>query len=177
VTDLYFDVGPDQRLLFRGSGGKIETYDPSNHKAQTLATPPGSEKWWLLRCSPDGRSIAYIVNPNQEIDPNAGLWVDDFKSPPRQIFRGWVDWYARGPKGEIYVLEGKPDLNGVLWKVGWDGHGLTRTSSTVHLVNSYWTRATQSSQDFFDVSPDGRHLAFETQGVLQANIGMIENVR
>jgi hypothetical protein len=29
----------------------------------------------------------------------------------------------------------------------------------------------------FDVSPDGRHLAFNTQAVLRANIGMLENIR
>jgi len=33
-------------------------------------------------------------------------------SPPRQIFRGWVTWFARGPNNDIYVIQGQADLNG-----------------------------------------------------------------
>jgi Tol biopolymer transport system component len=127
-----------------------------------------------LRWSPDGHSIAYIVNASREGDTDAGLWVDEVKSPPRQIFHGWVIWYAQAPHDEIYVLEGKPDLNGILWKVGWNGQGLTRASTTIPLRYSNWTPL---PDEVFDVSPDGRHVAFETQEVQQANIGMIENPR
>jgi Tol biopolymer transport system component len=177
AMDRNFDVGPQGPLLFKSSRGEIRSFDPSNNKTQTLAPPPASEKWWLLRWSPDGHAAAYLVEPSQEDDPNAGLWVDDFKTASRQIFRGWVQGYARGPGNEIYFLEGKPDLNGVLWKVGWNGQGLTRTSATIRIVFSYWIQLVQDSQNFFAVSPDGRHVAFNAQGVLQANIGMIENVR
>jgi hypothetical protein len=31
--------------------------------------------------------------------------------------------------------------------------------------------------EFVAISPDGRHVAVNVQGVLQANIGMIENIR
>jgi Tol biopolymer transport system component len=175
--DRDFDVGPQGRLLFRSFGSEIQSFDPSNNKTQTLATLPASEGWGILRWSPDGRSVAYIVDASREDDPKAGLWVDDFKSAPRQVFRGWVGWYARGPGNEIYFVEGKPDLNGVLWKVGWNGQGLTRTSTTIRLIYSYWIQLVRDSQEFFDVSPDGRHVAVNAQGVLQANIGMIENVR
>ncbi|MGC2332102.1 MAG: hypothetical protein WA581_11650 [Candidatus Acidiferrales bacterium] len=74
-------------------------------------------------------------------------------------------------------MEGKPDLNGVLWRVGWNGQGLARTSTIVHMIDSYWLEPGQDPQDNLDVSPDGRHLAFDLQTVLGANIGMIENVR
>jgi Tol biopolymer transport system component len=174
AMDLYPDVGPDGRLLFKGPKSQIQTLDPRSSKTQTLATLPAEDQWWLLRWSPDGHSIAYIVNPGREGDPNAGLWVDDFKSSPRQIFRGWVVWYARGPANQIYLLEGKPDSNGVLWKVGWDGHGLARTPITIPLNFSYWTPAPYTG---FDVSPDGRHLAAQMEEVLEAHIGLIENVR
>lgn len=104
--------------------------------------------------------------------------MDDFKTPPRRIFRGWVLWYARGPQNEIYVLEGKSDLNGVLWKVGWNGQGLTRVSATTPLIYSYYVASLpRISVKYFDVSPDGRHVAVNAQGVSQANIGMIENPR
>ncbi len=174
AMDLYPDVGRDGRLLFQGPAGQIQTLDPKSSKTQTLATLPASVRWWLLRWSPDGRSVAYIVNPGREDDPNAGLWVDDFKSPPRQVFRGWVVWYARGPENQIYILEGKPDLNGVLWKVGWDGHALARTPASIPLDFSYWNPAPYTS---FDVSPDGLHLAVQMEEVLEAHIGLIENVR
>jgi Tol biopolymer transport system component len=177
APDRNFDVGPQGQVLFRSSRSEIQSFDPSNNQTQTLATLPAGENWGNLRWSPDGRSVAYIVGASREDDPNAGLWVDDFKNPPRQIFRGWVEGYARGPGNEIYFLEGKPDLNGVLWKVGWNGEGLTRTSTTIRLTCSYWTQLVRDSQDFFDVSPDGRHVAVNAQGILQANIGMIENVR
>jgi hypothetical protein len=44
---------------------------------------------------------------------------------------------------------------------------------TVPLAFDYWA-AVPSSQ--FDISPDGRHVAFTNQGGLQANIGMLENI-
>ncbi|MGA3327560.1 MAG: protein kinase [Terriglobia bacterium] len=177
APDRNFDVGPQGRVLYKGSGSEIHSFDPSNNQTQTLATLPADENWGNLRWSPDGRSVAYLVSASREDDPNAGLWVDEFQNPPRQIFRGWVEGYARGLGNEIYFLEGKPDLNGVLWKVGWNGQGLTRTSTTIRLTYSYWTQLVRDFQDFFDVSPDGRHVAANAQGILQANIGMIENVR
>jgi Tol biopolymer transport system component len=177
APDIYFDVGSHGRLLFRDTVNHIQTFDPQDSKTRTLATPPASEKWRVLRWSPDERSVAYIIDASREDDPNAGLWVDDFKNARRQIFRGWVVWYARGPANEIYFLQGRPDLNGVLWKVGWNGQGLTRTSTTTRIIYSYWVNVGQNSQVYFTVSRDGRHLAINTQEVLQANIGMIENVR
>jgi hypothetical protein len=102
--------------------------------------------------------------------------VEDFKSPPRQVFRGWVTSYARGPGDEILLLEGKADLQGVVWKVRWDGHGLNRVA-TKRLVHSYWAAAKGLGQNYLDVSPEGRHVVFGSQEVQQANIGMIENVR
>jgi Tol biopolymer transport system component len=176
-ADGYYDVGPDGRLVFSGSEGKIQTFDPSSNKRQTLATIPLKQWWGILRWSHDGKAVAYLVKASKENDPNAGIWVDDFKSPPRQVFRGWALWYASGPKGEIFVLEAHPDFSGVFWKVGWNGQGLARTSTTVRLIYSYWSRSPEENNDFFDVSPDGRHLAYNPQGVQQANIGMIENIR
>jgi len=102
-----------------------------------------------VRWSPDGRSVAYVVAAKREDDPTAGLWVNDFKNPPRQIFKGWVDWWlVRGPGNDIYFLEAKPDLNGVLCKIGWNGAGLTRTSATIpmiqFLLGGPWTKLTGS---------------------------------
>jgi len=176
VADYNFDVGPDGRLLFRDEDGRVQSYDPSGQKTRQLAVSPQSQNGWLLRWSPAGQSVAYLLSAGAEDDPLAGLWVEDFKSPPRQVFHGWVTSYARGPGDEIFLLEGKADLQGVLWKVGWDGHGLTRVA-TKRLVYSYWAAAKGLGQNYLDVSPDGRHVVFGSQEVQQANIGMIENVR
>jgi Tol biopolymer transport system component len=172
-----FDLGRDGRLIYKGVNNQVLAFDLQNHKTQTLGTLPAGEEHRVLRFSPDGRSVAYMVKASGENDPKAGLWVTDFKNEPRQIFRGWVVWYARGPNREIYLLEGKPDLNGVLWKVGWDGRDLARIPMPVPLFHSYYVQPGQNDQNFFDVSPDGRQLALTTESVLQANIGMIENVR
>ncbi|HET7840390.1 MAG TPA: protein kinase [Terriglobia bacterium] len=176
AADLYADVNPQGQLVLFDASGKIQSYDPVSNKTQTLATPPPSKKCWLLRWSADGHSIAYVISPSRENDPDAGLWVDDFKNPPRQIFHGLVFWYARRGE-EIYVLEGKADMIGVLWKVGWNGQDLTRTSLHIPLIYSYWVLPPRQPQDHFDVSPDGRRVAFNAQGLSQANIGMLENIR
>jgi len=176
AADYNFDVGPDGRLLFRDADGRVQSYDLSSQQTRQLAVSPQSQNGELLRSSPDGQAVAYILSAGAENDPLAGLWVEDFKSPPRRVFHGWVTSYARGPGDEIFLQEGKADLQGVLWKVGWDGHGLTRVA-TKRLVYSYWAAAKGLGQNYIDVSPDGRHLVFGSQEVQQANIGMIENVR
>ena len=45
------------------------------------------------------------------------------------------------------------------------------------MIHSYWVDPAQNPQDRFDVSVDGRYLAFEKQSVLSANIGMIRVFR
>ena len=178
ARDRLFDVGLDGRLLFRSPEGQVVAFDSRTNKSEVLGPIHGNLKWAPLRFSPDGHSIAYINLATREDDPVAGLWVDDFKNPPRQIFRGWIGWWiARGPQNEIYFVEGKPDLNGVLCKIGWDGKGLERTSTTIPMIYSYWVDPAKNSQDHFAVSPDGRHVAFDMQTVVGANIGMIGNLR
>ncbi len=141
-------------------------------QTQTLITLPGGQQTRLPRWSPDGRSVAYLVLPRQQNDPSAGLWVDDLKNPPRQVFRGWVAWYAWARSGNIYLLEGKPDLNGVLWQLDRDGQRLKSSSASIRLPYYNWQPANN-----FDASPDGRHIAIEVQQVYEADIGMIENLR
>jgi len=166
------DVGSNRQLVFQGPHGQVRV--SASQKTQTLITLRSDELASLFRWSPDDHSVAYIVNPMKEDDPQAGLWVLDLNKPPRQVFRGWVTWYARGPKNEIYFVQGKADLNGVLSKVDWSGRGLTRVPVTVPLPFDYWFDAPFTQ---LDISSDGQHLAFITQAVLQANIGMLENLR
>jgi eukaryotic-like serine/threonine-protein kinase len=173
-SDLFPDVAPDGRLLFRNAKNQVEIFDPSNHSTEIHDTAHPSDGSKPLRWSPDGRSIAYVVRARMEGDPAAGLWVEDFKSSPRQIFHGWVDTYAVGPGGEIYIVQGESDLNGVIWKVRWDGQGLTRLSATMPMAHDYYVDPVLNPQDYLAASPDGRYLAAGHLAILAANIGMIK---
>jgi len=168
-----FDVGPDGRVLFGAPLGRYQAFNPANNQTQTLITLPGGQQTELPRWSPDGRSIAYVVRPRQQNDPSMGLWVDDLKNPPLQLFRGWVAWYAWERSGNICLLEGKPDLNGFLWRLDSDGHRLRSASANIRLNYNYWTL---EPFNFFDASPDGRRIAIEVQQVYEADIGMIEGL-
>ena len=181
------EIGRDGRVLFGEAHGEVETFDPRTGKSETLGTLPAGGVLWLLRWSPDQHSVAYMIGPDQHSmvyttgpkvgnEPNAGVWVDDFKDPPRQIFHGWVIWFALGPGNQIYLIQGKADLNGVLWKVGWNGQGLTRMSATIPILYDFNYNSTDMTNQF-DVSPDGHDLAFQTEQILEENIGVIENVR
>jgi Tol biopolymer transport system component len=168
------DVGPDGRVLFGAPQGRYQAFNPANNQTQTLITLPSGQRTLLPRWSPDGRSIAYMVLPRQQNDPSAGLWVNDLKNPPRQLFRGWVAWYAWERSGNIYLLEGKPDLNGVLWRLGSDGQRLRSIAANIRLNYAYWLG---SIFNFFEPSPDGRRIAIGVQQVYEADIGMIEGLR
>ena len=171
-------VGSNGRLVLAGPNGEVDSFDSQNSKTEKLGTLPGNlrARQYSTCDSSSGHSVAYTVEPNEESDPNAGVWLNDFKSPARQVFRGWVAALACAPGGEIYFVEGKADLNGSLWKVGWDGRGLTRSSATIPILyNLNYSDTSLDNQ--FAVSPDGRHVAFQTEQVLEENLGMIENVR
>ncbi len=60
-----------------------------------------------MRSSSDGNSIAYAVISQQENDPAAGIWITDFKAPPRQVFRGWACAFAVDANDNIFILKGK----------------------------------------------------------------------
>ncbi len=171
-----FDVGSNGRLLYRNYDDEVEAYDPGTGKIHVLGTLHVRLGRQPLLWSGDEGSVAYVVSATREDDPEAGLWVNDFKNPPHQIFHGWVDWLASGAGNQIYFIEGTPDLKGVLCKIQWNGQNLERTSVTIPMDHSYWVE-TQNSEGAFAVSPDGRYVAFDFQSILEANIGMIENIR
>jgi eukaryotic-like serine/threonine-protein kinase len=171
VSDYLPDVGSGGQLLFEGAHGEVQI--SNSQQVETLVTLPSDINPALFRWSPDHQSIAYLVNPTQEADPSAGVWVFDRNGPPRQIFRGWVAWYTWGPGNEVYLIQAKPDLQGVLWKVDRSARALTRVPASISMPFDYWYPLPQTE---FDISPDGRRLAVTIQQVLQANIGMLENI-
>jgi Tol biopolymer transport system component len=175
ATGSFPDVGRDGRILIGQANGEIGAFDPRDGKTEKLGTLPAWPQWGHVLWSPDEHSVAYMRSPTIADDPNAGLWVYDFKNPPRQIFRGWISWFVRGEGNEIDVLECRPDLTGALWKVNWNGQGLTRIPATIPILyDGNYLHENPHTQ--FSVSPDGRYLAFQTEQVLEENIGMIGNV-
>lgn len=173
--DRYFDLGKDGRVIY-AAGNEVRVFDPHSRSGQTLGSVRDNQRMAPVRWSPDQQSVAYVVTAKYEKDPDAGVWVTDFKKPPRQVFRGWVDWWIASAGDQLYFVEGKPDLKGILWKVQWNGQGLTKTSAILPMAHSYWVDPVQNPQDHFAISPDGRHVAFEVQTVLDANIAMIEEI-
>ncbi len=119
------------------------------------------------------RSVAYRINPRSDHDLHDGIWVRGFQAPPRQIYRGWVVNVDTVNRNGIYFIAGSPDLNGTLWKINWDGSGLTRLPVNIPLT--YNTNYQHSYfSPYFDVSPDGKKVAFPFERVLTENIGMLE---
>ena len=93
---------------------------------------------------------------------------------PGSLFHGWVLWYSRAIRDQIVLHQGKADLNGVLWRVGVNGGAPERLSSLRLLHSPVNGQSGPRPPDFFDVSKNGRHLAFIAHDVLQANLSMLE---
>ena len=172
-VDMFADFGDiarDGRFVSHNSEGKVQVFDLGTKQTRVLEGVRGV----LARWSADGRRIAYIISPSRQDDPEPGLWVYDFEHEPRQLFRGWVSWYAWAGGDELFVVEGKPDLKGWLWRLRLDGTPPQRIPGSVQMVFGYWQLMPTVR---FDVHPDHRHIAIEAPELNQANIGMIENLR
>jgi len=163
------DVAADGRLIYRTTPRAGELYDPRTNRTQPVADLFGGPLW-----SHDGQSFAFAVRPDAGKLSDAGLWSETPGGARRQIFRGWVAGFAWAGAGEVLVLEGKPDLKGVLWRVDANGQRrivlpevpllLTHINVTAPVVR-------------FDVHPDGRRIAIEALEYFESDIGMIDNVR
>jgi WD40-like Beta Propeller Repeat len=166
------DVGRDGRLLYQNDVGEVQAFDPRDGKARTLGRLPvaGAVRW-----SADGVVVVYVIWSRQENDPAAGIWTTDFKAAPRQVFRGWASNFAVDAQNQIFILKGKADLKGELWKLKLDGSGLSRSAGTIPLLYDVnYIHGLAWSQ--MDVSPDGHRVVFQSQQVLQENIGIIDNL-
>jgi Tol biopolymer transport system component len=163
------DVGLDGRLVVQTSPDSGIVFDPRTGQRRAVAELPGAPSW-----SPDGHSIAFAVRPGVGKDSDEGLWVGDPFGDRRQVFRGWVVWFAWAGADEILALEGKPDFRGVLWRVATNGR---REVALPEMVMYRRDFDSLISPVRFDVHPDGRRIVSEVFETLEADIGMIENVR
>jgi len=179
APEYSLDVGRDGRLLYlKDVGGDVQVFDPRDGKAHTLGNIKLERSLAdavFPRWSADGNAVVYAIVSQQENDPAAGIWVTDFKTPPRQVYRGWVQSFAVDPQNEIFMVKSKADLNGELWKVKLDGSGLSRLPGVIPLLyNPNYFHSAAWNQ--MDVSPDGGRVVFQSQQVLQENIGIIDNL-
>jgi hypothetical protein len=169
--DLLKDVASDGRLAcYNSAEDVLEVFHPETKKTETLEGIHGR----LPRWSRDARRIAYVVSSSAQNDLAAGLWIYNFQEKARQVFRGWVAWYAWLGNDELFLAEGKPDLKASLWRIRLDGTSPQRVPGTLPMIFVYtnWVPMLR-----FDAHPDARRIATETARVRQANIGIIESVR
>jgi hypothetical protein len=144
-------------------------YDPRARQRQSIADLPGDPLW-----SRDGQTFAYVVRPGARKPSDAGLWIGKLDGARRQIFQGWVVSFAWASAQEMFLLQGQPDFKGVLWRVDSEGRR-TVALSGVGLYRS--ELGTGISEIRLDVHPDGRRIAIEMLESLEADIGIIDNVR
>jgi hypothetical protein len=171
LWDLQPDVDSQGRVVWRNGERRGVIYDPETKQTQVLKDCVGESFRW----SPDDQRIAYMGTPES---PEAGLWISDFRSPPRQIFRGWVVHFAWIRPDELVFAEGRPDLRALLWRVRADGSRRERIPATLPTAGMYWKLLPGSGpSNVLDLSPDGRFLVFRALEQSEADIGMIENVR
>jgi Tol biopolymer transport system component len=164
------DISADGRLVYRTSPGAGEIYDPRTNQREPVPDMPGGPFW-----SRDGRSFAFIVRPDPGTLLDAGLWIQGPDGARRRVFQGWVASFAWMSSGELLVLEGKPDLKGVLWRIEVGGQRKTALTEVPLMMSHIIYSNVPGAR--FDVHPDARRIAIEEFEYLESDIGMIDNVR
>jgi hypothetical protein len=161
------DIARDGRIVYRASRDSGEVYDPRTNQRRPIANLLGDPSW-----APDGRAIAFAIPPAAG-SAQAGLWIEPFDGPRRQVFRGWVLWFAWTSGGQLLVLEGKANLKGVIWQVDTFGdRKVVLPDVALPMRHSDVSIAVR-----FDVHPDGHRIVIEALESLEADIGLIDNVR
>jgi Tol biopolymer transport system component len=166
---VWGDVAPDGRLIYQTSATTGEIYETQTQKRREIADLPGEALW-----SRNGRLIAYEIHPGSGRESDEGLWVGAPDGPRKQVFRGWVVWFAWAGADELLVLEGRPDFQGVLSRIDLEG----RRKVVLPELELY-RRAYEAAWSplRFDVHPDGRRIVIEALEFQQADIGMIDHLR
>ena len=162
------DVAPDGRLIYRTPDGGGEIYDLRSNRKERVSDLPSGPFW-----SRDGQTFAFVVRPGEGKPSETGLWIQTPGGPRRQVFQGWIAWFAWAGPSELLACEGKPDFVGVLWRVGADGRRSMVLPAFPFYVVPHLQRLPLAR---FDVHPDGRRLAVEAVEAFEADIGMIDGL-
>jgi len=169
-TQPWGDVAANGRVAYRTSARTVEIYDPRTNQRHTIENVPGIPFW-----SPDGQRFAFIVRPGTAKPSDSGLWTETPSGDRHQAFAGWVLWCDWSTNQDLWVLEGKPDLKGRLWRVSHTG-SRTLVLPAVPLYILHYSRHI-GPQARFDIHPDHHRIAIDALESLQADIGMIDNVQ
>jgi Tol biopolymer transport system component len=167
-ADLYSDISRDGRMIYLPAQGSAKVLDLTTGRTENLQGITGLRHAW----SADGRRLAYAVAAQRVDDADAGLWVYDFADKPRQVFKSWAIWHAWHGSDELFVQEGKANLDSVIWRLPLDGASPERVGA-IQITPRFWLPFSYSR---FDVHPDGRRLAVESAMVGESDIGMLEEV-
>jgi hypothetical protein len=162
-------------MVFAGIDGRAQLYDPASNRTEGLGNVRGTFLEWV----PDGKHISSVISASHADDPEAGVWIyDSTCGTPRQVFRGWVAYYAWAGADELFVLEGKPTLDAVLWRVRIDGSPPLGTQTALPPAFDLMDPGSAIPQGYFrfDVHPDHRRIVTEAFRFHESDIGMIENV-
>ena len=159
------DIRRDGRILYRTEETAGELFDPRTNQRERVTDLPGDPMW-----SDDGASFAYVVRGwGARSDIKQGLWVSAIGQPRRQVFPGWVIWFAWAANGDVVFLEGRPDLKGVLWRISPSGQRTEVLGDIAILkrpIDGYWIAR-------FDIHPDGRRIVVEGLESYESDVGMI----
>jgi serine/threonine protein kinase len=163
------DIARDGRILYRTSETTGELFDPRTNRHESVADLPGDPLW-----ADDDRTFAFAVRAESAASRGKpGLYVSALGGARRQVFEGWVIWYAWAASGDLLFIEGRPDLKGILWRLSPAGQRtmvLKEIAFFKRPADGYWIAR-------FDVHPDGRRIVVEGLESYEADIGMIEMVR
>jgi Tol biopolymer transport system component len=160
------DVGRDGRILYRTSPTTGEIFDPRTNQREAVPDLLGDPLW-----SDDGKSFAFAARsegPGASGKP--GLWIASLGGRPRQVYEGWVIWFAWDRDDKVLFLEGRPDLKGVLCRISPAGQKeivLKELAFFRRPADGTWIAR-------FDVHPDGRRIVVEGLENYESDIGMIE---
>jgi eukaryotic-like serine/threonine-protein kinase len=161
------DVAADGRIIYRTSADTGAIFDPKTGERHPVAALTGDPLW-----SRDGRSFAFLVPP-QSRSAEPGVYVETIGGGRQLVFPGWANGFA-WHRESLVVLEGKPDLKGMLWRVDRDGRKELLLAGVPLLVADLNVEIPPAR---FDVSPDGRRLVLEALESFESDIGMIASVR
>jgi dipeptidyl aminopeptidase/acylaminoacyl peptidase len=162
------DVASDGRLIFRTSPTTGEIFDLRTKQSIQIPDLKGDPFW-----SGDGRSFAFFLLPGVGEPADAGAWIQKQDGTRVQVFRGWVVWIDWAPDGTLLVLEGKPDLKGILWRVADGGLRKVVLPSVPLLMRPNDVAVPVQ----FDLHPEGRRIIIGALESLEADLGVIDNVR
>ena len=168
------DVARDGRFLFRTSDTTGEWFDPRTNRHDPVPDLPGDPSFsrdglaYAFATRTDGQGTGKTDAAGKELRP--GLWIDTIGQGRRQVFEGWVVWFAWSGHGDLFFIEGHADLKSTLWRIS-PGGVRTLALKEVPFFRRPFDGAWIAR---FDVHPDGRRIVVEGLESYEADIGMIE---